>query len=107
MKRLYKKLSGIEKLTRTGNKITLVNIKFSMKACKNLSSVEINNLSDTARDFFCFVQSFGNELKVHDFANLWMEEDPIRNLDTVTIFQIHCYNNLFSHSENSKIQNSK
>ena len=87
----------------------LVNIKFSMKACKNLTSVEINNLSDTIRNFFCFVQSFGNELKVHDFANLWMEEDPIRNLDTLTwgIFQIHCYNNLFSHSENSKIQNSK
>ena len=87
----------------------LVNIKFSMKACKNLTSVEINNLSDTVRNFFCFVQSFGNELKVHDFANLWMEEDPIQNLDTLTwgIFQIHCYNNLFSHSENSKIQNSK
>ena len=30
-------LFRIEQLTRTGNKITLVNIKFNLNACKNLS----------------------------------------------------------------------
>ena len=54
-------------MTRTDNKITLANIKFSMDACKNLSKGEINNLSDTVRDFFYFVKSFGNKLKVRDF----------------------------------------
>ena len=44
-------------MTRTDNKITLVNIEFSMNACKNLSSKEIEKLSDTARDFFHVVQS--------------------------------------------------
>ena len=49
-----------EQLTRADNKITLVNIKFSLNACKNLSKNELNNLSDTARDFFYFVYSFGD-----------------------------------------------
>ena len=45
-------------MSRTDDKITLVNIKFSMNACKNLSSKEIENLSDTARDFFSFCSKF-------------------------------------------------
>ena len=45
-------------MTKTYNKITLVNVKFSMKACKNLSQREIVNLSDTARDFFHFFSKF-------------------------------------------------
>ena len=49
-----------EQLTRADNKITLVNIKFSLNACKNLSKNELNNLSDTARDFFYFFHSFGD-----------------------------------------------
>ena len=59
-KAVQKILSGIEKMTRTDNKKTLLNIKFSMNDCKNLSSKEIENLSDTTRDFFHFVQSFGD-----------------------------------------------
>ena len=34
------------------NKLTLVNIKFLMDACKNLSKNKLNSLRDTARDFF-------------------------------------------------------
>ena len=48
---IEKKFFGTEQLTRTGNKITLVNIKFNLNDCKNLSKKELNNLSDTARDF--------------------------------------------------------
>ena len=39
-------------MTRTDDKITLVNIKFNLNACKNLSKKELDNLSNTARDFF-------------------------------------------------------
>ena len=49
---IEKNFFGTEQLTRTGNKITLVNIKFNLNDCKNLSKKELNNLSDTARDFF-------------------------------------------------------
>ena len=37
---------------RNNNKITLVNIKFNLSACKNLSKNELDNLSDTAREIF-------------------------------------------------------
>ena len=59
-----------EQLTRTDKKITSVNIKFSLNAYKNLSKNELDNLSDAARKFFYFVQSFGDKLKIRDFVNL-------------------------------------
>ena len=55
---IEKILFGTEQLTRTVKKITLVNIKFSLNACKNLSKNELDNLSDTARDFFLFCALF-------------------------------------------------
>ena len=93
----------------TDNKITLVNIKFSMNACKNLSSKEIARLSATARDFFHFVQSFGDCLKIKDSLNIWMVEDPIQMTETVTsgIFQLYFYKNWFNPPTNSKLQNHK
>ena len=96
-------------MTRTDNKITLANIKFNLNACKNLSKKELDNLSDTARDFFYFVQSFGNNLKLRDFVNIWMVEYRVQDLNFVTygIFQIYFYDNLFNPDQNSKIQNKK
>ena len=106
---IEKILFGTKQLTRTDKKITLVNIKFSLNACKNLSKNELDNLSDTAKEFFYFVQSFGDKLKLCDFVNLWVVEDQIQDLDTVNsgIFQIYCYGNLFNPDQNSKIQSRK
>ena len=100
-------LFGTEQLTRTDKKITLVNMKFNLNACKNLSKKELDNLRDTARDFFYFIQSFGNKLKLRDFVSIWMVEDRIQDLGSVTcdIFQIYFYDNLFNTDQNSKIQN--
>ena len=61
-KEIEKILFGTEQLTKTDNKITLVNIKFSLNTCKNLTKNELDNLSDTARDFFYIVKSFGVSL---------------------------------------------
>ena len=74
-----------EQLMRTDNKITLVNIKFNLNACKSFSQKELDNLKDTARDFFYFVQSFGNKLKLRDFVNIWLVEDRTQDLDPVTL----------------------
>ena len=106
---IEKILNGIEKMTRTDKKLTLVNTKFSMDAYKNLNKNELDSLSDTARDFVHFVQSFRNKLKKRDFVNLWLLEDQIQDLYTVTcgIFQIYFYDNLFNSDANSKIQNKK
>ena len=49
-------------MTTTDDKIILVKVKFSMKACKNLSQREIVNLGNRADDLFYFVQGFGNFL---------------------------------------------
>ena len=49
-KTVQKILIVIGKIARTDIKITLVNIKFSVNACKYLSSKEIEKLSNTSRD---------------------------------------------------------
>ena len=106
---IEKILFETEQLTRTDNKITLVNIKFNLNACKNLSKRELDNLSDMARDFFHFVQSFRSKLKLRDFVNIWMVEDTVQDFNSVTcgIFQIYFYDNLFNPDQNSIIQDKK
>ena len=96
-------------MTRTDNKITLVNIRFNLNACKNLSKKELDSLSDTDSNFFHFVQAFGNRIKLRDFVNMWMLEDRVQDLNSVTcdIFQIYFYDNLFNPDKNSKMQNKK
>ena len=99
-------LIGIEKMDRSDNKITLCKIKFNLGACKQLSEDEILSLSDTARNFFYFVQAFGNRLKLRSSVNIWMVEDRLQDLESATcdIFQIYFYQNLFNLDEKSKIQ---
>ena len=99
-------LIGIEKMDRSDNKITLCKIKFNLGACKQLSEDEILSLSNTSRNFFYFVQAFGNKLKLRSFVNIWMVKDRLQDLESATcgIFQIYFYQNLFNPDENSKIQ---
>ena len=105
---IEKILLGTEQLMRTDNKITLANINFFLNACKNLSKSELNSLCDTTREFFYFVQSFGDKLKLRDFVNLWVVEDCIQVQDRFNcwIFPVYFYNNLFNPDKNSKIQNN-
>ena len=74
---LKKTLFGMEKMARTDNKISLCNIRFNLNACKNISVEEINALSDTASNFFPFIQAFGNKLTLRSFVNIWMVEDKV------------------------------
>ena len=99
-------LTGIEKMDSTDDKITLCKVKFNLSACKKLSKKEIDSLSETAQDFFYFIQAFGINLKLRGFVNIWMLEDRLQDLDSATcsIFQIYFYQNLFNPQENSKIQ---
>ena len=101
---IEKILFGTEQLTRTDNKIILVNVKFSLNACKNLTKNELDNLSDTVHDVFYLVQSFGRKLKLRDFVNLLEVEDRIPHFDAVTcgIFQIYFYGNLFNFDKTAK-----
>ena len=96
-------------MIRTDNKITLVNVKFNLNACKNLTKREVDALSDTAMNFFHFVQAFGNKLNLCDFVNIWSKEDRVQDLNSETcgIFQIYFYDNLLDRNEDSKIQHKK
>ena len=67
---IEKILLGTEELTRMNNEITLVDITFSLNACENLTKNELDDLSDTARELFYFVQSFGDKLKLRHLVNL-------------------------------------
>ena len=67
---IEKILLGTEELTRMNNEIMLVDITFSLNACKNLTKNELDDLSDTARELFYFVQSFGDKLKLRHLVNL-------------------------------------
>ena len=99
-------LLDIEQMDRSDNKITLCKIKFNLGACKNLTEKEIDSLSDTARNFFRFIQAFGIKLNLRSFVNIWMVEDRIQDLDSSTceIFQIYFYENLFNPNEKSTIE---
>ena len=55
---IEKILYASDQMTRTDEKITLVNIKFHLNACNNLPKKELNALSDTATHFFSFYSSF-------------------------------------------------
>ena len=105
---IKKILFGTEKMTRTDDKITLCKIRFNLNAYKNLSPAELDSLSETAVNFFHFMQAFGIKLKLRTFVNIWAVEDRLQNLDSSTcgIFQLYFYDNLFNPDKNSKIQSS-
>ena len=68
-----------------------------------------HSLSETAQNFFHFINAFGKKLNLKSFANVWMVEDRLRDLDSPTygIFQIYFYENLLNPDKNSSIQNDK
>ena len=66
---------GIEQITRRDKKITLPKITFNLAAFRSLTEDEVNVLSNTARNFFQFVQAFSIRLKLRTFVNIWMVED--------------------------------
>ena len=75
---------GIKKIDRTNNKITHCKIRFNLGACKTLSQDEIDSFSDTARNFFGFIQAFGIKVKLRNFVNIWMVEDRLQDIDSST-----------------------
>ena len=86
-------------MTRTDNKITLVNIKFSLNACKSLTKKELDTLSNTATNFFHFIQALGNKLKLRDFVNIWVVEDRVQDL--------YFYYNFLNPNKKRKIKDKK
>ena len=51
---------------------------------------ELDSLSNTATNFFHFIQAFSIKLKLRNFINISMTEDRVQDLDSSTcgIFQL-------------------
>ena len=78
-------------MKRVDNKVTLVKLKFSIKAFNKPGNEEIKRLSETAQDFFHFIESFGKFNNRQNYVELWLLEDPIQKIETSTCcpFQIY------------------
>ena len=76
---------------------------------KDFKKKEIDSLSETAQNFFHFINPFEKKLNLKSFVNVWMLEDRLQDLDSATcgIFQICFYENLFNLEKNSSTQNDK
>ena len=96
-------LSGIEKMTKTDNKLTLININFSTKVFASLKSAEFEGLSEASQEFFHFIEIFGELHQLKDYVCGWTLEDPIEKLETLTCgsFQLYFFDNIFEPDENS------
>ena len=55
---IEKILFGTNQMKKADDKVTLVNIRFNLNACKNLSKKELDALSHSATIFFSFYSGF-------------------------------------------------
>ena len=60
-------------------KLTLVKKTFSMTSYEKLTKNEINMFLETAQDLLHLIYSFGKNVNVTNFVNVWMLEDPIED----------------------------
>lgn len=65
-------------MERVDKKLTLVKLKFSIKAFNRLTNEEIKRLSETAQDFFHFIKSFGKLNNLQNYVELWLLKDAIQ-----------------------------
>lgn len=65
-------------MERVDNKRTLVKLKFPNKVFNKLSNEEIKRLSETAQDFYHFIESFGKLNNLQNYVELWLLEDPLQ-----------------------------
>ena len=81
---------------------------FKRKNYKKLTSVEINNLSDTAKHFFAFLDQFGEYKRTSNNVKVVTVNDNLQSFQTdyFRIFQMYFYLNLFEPLETSIIARS-
>ena len=104
-----KVLKGIEKMDRVDPELTLQRLKFSMQGYKKLTNNKLLLLSETARDFFHLLKSFGKKKNRKKIVTVWLLEDPIQKMETSPCgaLQLYFYKNLFFPDKNSKLHSYK
>ena len=94
---LDKMLFDLEKFNKKDTKINLVTLTFSIKSYKKIKEKSLDNLTNTAKDFFHLLSEFGKLKKQKKEMKIILLDDQLQELttDTCGIFQLYIYKNLF------------
>ena len=98
-------LFNFKKLNKKDKKIYLVSLTFSIESYKKRKEKSLDNLTNTAKDFFHLLSEFGKLKKQKKEMKVILLDDQFQELaiDTYGIFQLYFYKNLFDPVRDSKI----
>ena len=98
-------LFNLEKFNKKDTKISLVSLTFSIESYKKMKEKSLDNLTDTAKDFFHLLSRFGKLKKQKKEMKIILLDDQLQQLttDTCGILQLYFYKNLFDPVSDSKI----
>ena len=98
-------LFNLEKFNKKDTKINLVSLTFSIESYKKITEKSLDNLTNTAKDFFHLLSEFGKLKKQKKEMKVILLDDQFQELaiDTYGIFQLYFYKNLFDPVRDSKI----
>ena len=100
-----KMLFNLEKFNKKDTKVNLVSLTFSIESYKKIKEKSLDNLTDTAKDFFHLLSEFGKLKKQKKEMKIILLNDQLQELttDTCGILQLYFYKNLFDPVSDSKI----
>ena len=98
-------LFNLEKFNKKATKINLGSLTFSIKSYEKIKEKSLDNLTNTAKDFFHVLSEFGKIKKQKKEMKFILLDDQFQELtaDTCGIFQLYFYKNLFDPVRDSKI----
>ena len=93
-----KMLFNLEKFNKKDTKINLVSLTFSIESYKQIKEKSLDNLKNTAKDFFHLLSEFGKTKQKNKKKEMKiiLLDDQLQELttDTCEIFQLYFYKNL-------------
>ena len=98
-------LFNLEKFNKKATKINLDSLTFSIKSYEKIKEKSLDDLTNTAKDFFHLLFEFGKIKKQKKEMKFILLDDQFQELtaDTRGIFQLYFYKNLFDPVRDSKI----
>ena len=98
-------LFNLEKFNKKDTKINLGLLTFSIRSYEKIKEKFLDNLTNTAKDFFHLLSEFGKIKKQKKEMKFILLDNQLQELtaDTCGIFQLYFYKNLFDPVRDSKI----